>query len=65
MGIIEALAIEAKKEGRHEGRHEGRRESRLEIAKNLITQSSLSDQQIASITSVPLNTIKKMRGEAK
>lgn len=69
MGIIEALAIEARKEARREGlkegRQEGRQESREEIITNMLTKSNLSDQQIADLTSVSLNIIKKMRSRLK
>ena len=51
---------EGRKEGRKEGREEGRKEGREDSARRLRSQGVMSDEQIASVLDIPLETVKTL-----
>ena len=52
---------EGLQKGREEGLQKGREEGELNIAKELITQNILTDEQIAQASNIPLEEIQKIR----
>jgi hypothetical protein len=53
------------KRGAVKGREEGREEEKFKLVTNMVAQSDLSDQQIASMAEVPLNFVKSVRDGLK
>ena len=51
---------EGREEGRKEGREEGRKEGREDSARRLRSQGVMSDEQIANILDIPLETVKTL-----
>ncbi|WP_069383088.1 Rpn family recombination-promoting nuclease/putative transposase [Halomonas caseinilytica] len=56
---------EGLEEGRREGRQEGVVETRLETARNLVRETSLADEAIASTTGLSISEVAELRAELR
>ncbi|MDR1110777.1 MAG: hypothetical protein LBP92_08825 [Deltaproteobacteria bacterium] len=56
---------QGKRKGKREGRREGKRENSIEIALNMLNESELSLEKIASYCRLPLTEVATLRSNGK
>ncbi len=64
MTIAEQLKAEGEQHGILKGRQEGRQEGALQVARNLVAQTSMDDTTIAGVAGLDIEQVRQIRREA-